>query len=166
MRLQGDSFRKIARALNEEGVPSPRGFYYMAESRPNLRDETPYWNDVTVKTILRNEVYLGHIVQNKTGTVFYKVHKQVSKPKEDWIKVEHTHEPLVSQEVWDAVQRLDNHPLQGGVPAAMGKSLYSPASSTVQTAEARCAIRGITAAGSTTLMSILASSKLTPATGI
>ena len=28
MRLQGDSFRKIARTLNEEGVPSPRGFYY------------------------------------------------------------------------------------------------------------------------------------------
>ena len=33
MRLQGDSFRKIARTLNEEGVPSPRGFYYMAEGR-------------------------------------------------------------------------------------------------------------------------------------
>lgn len=113
MRLQGDSFRKIARTLNEEGVPSPRGFYYMAEGRPNLRGETPYWNDVTVKTILRNEVYLGHMVQNKTGTVSYKVHKQVSKPKEDWIKVEHTHEPLVSQEVWDAVQRLDNHPSKG-----------------------------------------------------
>lgn len=42
MRLQGDSFRKIARTLNEEGVPSPRGFYYMAEGRPNLRSETPY----------------------------------------------------------------------------------------------------------------------------
>ncbi|RKI69445.1 DUF4368 domain-containing protein [bacterium 1xD42-67] len=113
MRLQGDSFRKIARTLNEEGVPSPRSFYYMAEGRPNLRGETPYWNDVTVKTILRNEVYLGHMVQNKTGTVSYKVHKQVSKPKEDWIKVEHTHEPLVSQEVWDAVQRRDNHPSKG-----------------------------------------------------
>ena len=113
MRLQGDTFRKIARTLNEEGVPSPRGFYYMAEGRPNLRGETPYWNDVTVKTILRNEVYLGHMVQNKTGTVSYKVHKQVSKPKADWIKVEHTHEPLVSQEVWDAVQRLDNHPSKG-----------------------------------------------------
>ena len=35
---------------------------------------------------------------------FFKMtsHKQVSKPKEDWIKVEHTHEPLVSQEAWDA----------------------------------------------------------------
>ena len=113
MRLRGDTFRKIARTLNEEGVPSPRGFYYMAEGRPNLRGETPYWNDVTVKTILRNEVYLGHMVQNKTGTVSYKVHKQISKPKEDWIRVENTHEPLISQETWKAVQRLDNHPSKG-----------------------------------------------------
>ena len=51
MRLQDDSFRKIARTLNKERVPSPRNFYYMAEGKSNLRGETPYWNDVTVKTI-------------------------------------------------------------------------------------------------------------------
>lgn len=51
MHLQDDSFRKIARTLNKERVPSPRNFYYMAEGRSNLRGETPYWNDVTVKTI-------------------------------------------------------------------------------------------------------------------
>lgn len=82
LRLQGYGFRKIALQLNAEKVPSPRSFYYMAEGRENLRGETPYWNDVTVKTILRNEVYLGHMVQNKT-------------------------------EIWDAVQRMDNHPARG-----------------------------------------------------
>ena len=51
MHLQDDSFRKIARTLNKERVPSPRNFYYMAEGKSNLRGETPYWNDVTVKTI-------------------------------------------------------------------------------------------------------------------
>ncbi|MBS5658706.1 MAG: recombinase family protein [Oscillibacter sp.] len=99
--------------LNAEKVPAPRSFYYMAEGRENLRGETPFWNDVTVKTILRNEVYLGHMVQNKTGTVSYKNHKQVSKPESEWIRVENTHEPLISQDVWDAVQRMDNHPARG-----------------------------------------------------
>ena len=113
LRLQGYGFRKIALQLNAEKVPSPRSFYYMAEGRENLRGETPYWNDVTVKTILRNEVYLGHMVQNKTGTVSYKNHKQISKPESEWIRVEHTHEPLISQEIWDAVQRMDNHPARG-----------------------------------------------------
>ena len=72
LRLQGYGFRKIALQLNAEKVPAPRSFYYMAEGRENLRGETPFWNDVTVKTILRNEVYIGHMVQNKTGTVSYK----------------------------------------------------------------------------------------------
>ena len=113
LRLQGNGFRKIALILNAEKIPAPRTFYYMAEGRENQRGETPFWNDVTVKTILRNEVYLGHMVQNKTGTVSYKNHKQVSKPESEWIRVENTHEPLVSQEVWDAVQRMDNHPARG-----------------------------------------------------
>ena len=85
----------------------------MTEGQENRRGETECWNDVTVKTILRNEVYLGHMVQNKTGTVSYKNHKQVSKPESEWIRVENTHEPLISQEVWDAVQRMDNHPARG-----------------------------------------------------
>ena len=113
LRLQGYGFRKIALQLNAEKVPAPRSFYYMAEGRENLRGETPFWNDVTVKTILRNEVYIGHMVQNKTGTVSYKNHKQVSKPESEWIKVENTHELLISQETWDAVQRMDNHPARG-----------------------------------------------------
>ena len=113
LRLQGNGFRKIALILNAEKVPAPRTFYYMAEGRENHRAETPFWNDVTVKTILRNEVYLGHMVQNKTGTVSYKNHKQVGKPESEWIRVENTHEPLISQEVWDAVQRMDNHPARG-----------------------------------------------------
>ena len=113
LRLQGYGFRKIALQLNAEKVPSPRTFYYMAEGRENRRGETECWNDVTVKTILRNEVYLGHMVQNKTGTVSYKNHKQVSKPESEWIRVENTHEPLISQDVWDAVQRMDSHPSRG-----------------------------------------------------
>ncbi len=53
------------------------------------------------------------MVQNKTGTVSYKNHKQITKPQSEWIKVENTHEPLISQDVWDAVQRMDNHPGRG-----------------------------------------------------
>lgn len=49
----------------------------------------------------------------KIGTVSYKNHKQVSKPESEWIKVENTHEPLIAQETWDAVQRMDNHPARG-----------------------------------------------------
>ena len=136
---------KIARTLNKEGVPSPRAFYYMAEGRPNPGGGTPYWNDVTVKIILRNEFYLGHMVQNKTGAVFYKVHKQVSKPREDWIKVEHTRR--LSPRKFGMLFRGWTIIRQRGAPAAMGKSLCSLASYTVRTAEARRAIKETIAAG-------------------
>lgn len=43
----------------------------------------------------------------------FKSGKYVSKPESEWIKVENTHEPLISQETWDAVQRMDNHPARG-----------------------------------------------------
>ena len=125
LRLQGYGFRKIALTLNAEKVPSPRTFYYMAEGRENRRGETECWNDVTVKTILRNEVYLGHMVQNKTGTVSYKNHKQVSKPESEWIRVENTHEPLIPQETWEAVQRMDNHPARGRSGKSGTVSLFS-----------------------------------------
>ncbi len=107
LRCQGYSYRKIATTLNAEHVPTPSSFYYMKRGKPNIRPDGDFWAPPTVKSILRNEVYLGHMVQNKTGNVSYKVHKQVSKPESEWIRVENTHEPLISQEVWDMVRELD-----------------------------------------------------------
>ena len=70
LRLQGYGFRKIALQLNAEKVPAPRSFYYMAEGRENLRGETPYWNDVTVKTIVqRMDNHPARGRSGKSGTV-------------------------------------------------------------------------------------------------
>ena len=143
LRLQGNGFRKIALILNAEKVPAPRTFYYMAEGRENHRGETPFWNDVTVKTILRNEVYLGHMVQNKTGTVSYKNHKQVSKPESEWIRVENTHEPLISQDVWDACSGWTTTRPEGAAVRAAA-FLCSPVCCGAWTAGPPCGICGIT----------------------
>lgn len=125
LRCQGYSYRRIALTFNEEGVPTPSGFYYMKQGKPNARKEGYYWSGTTVKAILRNEVYLGHMVQNKTGNVSYKIHKQVEKPKEEWIKVENTHEPLISQETWDMVRRLDEENLKNRTKADGETSLFA-----------------------------------------
>jgi DNA invertase Pin-like site-specific DNA recombinase len=107
LRCQGYSYRKIALTLNGENVPTPSSFYYMKQGKPNIRQDGDFWAGQTVKSILRNEVYLGHMVQNKTGNVSYKVHKQIPKPEEEWIRVENTHEPLITQETWDIVREMD-----------------------------------------------------------
>ena len=73
-----------------------------------------------MKAILRNEVYIGHTVQNKTGNISYKVHKQVGKPEAEWIRVEGTHEPLISMEVWELVRTIE-HGSAWKVPQAVSQ---------------------------------------------
>jgi len=110
MRYQGYGFRRIASVLNEDKVITPRDYYYQCEGRPNPHYQNHLWNDMTIRKLLRNEVYVGHMVQNKRGTVSYKNHKQIDKPKGEWVKVENTHEPIISLEVWEQVCKLDNAP--------------------------------------------------------
>lgn len=58
------------------------------------------WSSATVKRILTNEMYLGHMVQGKTEKINYKLKKSVEKPEKDWVKVENTHEPIISEDVF------------------------------------------------------------------
>ena len=106
-RRRGDGFRKIARQLNEEHILPPRDYYYQQKGVEDSGYRNHCWNDVTVKSMLRSEVYIGHMVQNKRGTLSYKNKRQIDKPKEDWIKVENTHEPIIDMDTWSACLEVD-----------------------------------------------------------
>lgn len=113
LRCEGLGFRKIAQTLNGEGILPPRDYYYQAIGRSNPHYSNGKWNDVTVRVLLRNEAYIGNMVQNKRGTVSYKNHKQIDKPKKDWIRVENTHEPIIDMDTWELTQEIDrmrSHP--------------------------------------------------------
>ena len=62
------------------------------------------WCDQMIKKILTDEVYIGNLVQSKTTNVSYKNKKKVKKDKENWIRVENTHERIISLEQWLKVQ--------------------------------------------------------------
>lgn len=107
LRSQGKGFRAIAILLNEEGVLPPGVLYYHKKGMSDPRNVNHKWAETTVKSIIRNEVYIGHMVQGKVGTLSYKSRKLIAKPKEEWIKVENTHEPIISMELWSIVKELD-----------------------------------------------------------
>ena len=107
MRATGMGFTGIAAQLNEEGIPSPGMLYYQRRGKADPRRVNHKWAGETVKHLIRNEVYIGNMVQGKTGTVSYKNKKLISKPEDEWIRVEGTHEPIISQDVWDTVQGID-----------------------------------------------------------
>ena len=107
MRATGMGFTGIAAQLNEEGIPSPGMLYYQRRGKADPRRVNHKWVGETVKHLIRNEVYIGNMVQGKTGTVSYKNKKLISKPEDEWIRVEGTHEPIISLDVWDTVQGID-----------------------------------------------------------
>ena len=103
LRASGMTFRGIATMLNEDSVPAPGDLHYERNGIADPRRVNHKWSDSTVQVILRNEAYIGNMVQGKCGTLSYKSRKLVAKPKEEWIRVEGTHEPIISRDVWDTV---------------------------------------------------------------
>ena len=61
---------------------------------------------MAVRRILENEIYTGTMVQGKTEKINYKLDQYREKPKEEWTRVEGTHEPIIAKEDFDYVQKL------------------------------------------------------------
>ena len=51
------------------------------------------WTISSVKKILKNQMYVGDMVQNIQYKIGYKTKKKLAVPKENWIIVKNTHEP-------------------------------------------------------------------------
>ena len=113
MRSQGISPRHIADKLNEEKILTPSDYLYAKQGKPNPRKTTHLWCAERVRTMLQNPTYLGHLVQMRTTTVSHKNHKLVKRNEEDMVVIKNTHEPLVSQEMWDKCREMDNSVSQG-----------------------------------------------------
>lgn len=99
----GDSSRKIAQDLNNDGVIPPlkyRVLYRDEFSEEGAARASDLWNYTTVKRILKNEVYLGHTVLGKTKKASVKSKKKVAIPQDRWAVTENTHEALVSEEIF------------------------------------------------------------------
>lgn len=105
---QGYGKTAIARMLNEEGIPNPTEY----KRQKGLRYQAPpgktgtLWKYTAIAHMLINEIYLGHMVQGRYGSVSYKTKQNKPRPKEQWIRVEHTHEAIIDQDLWDRVQTL------------------------------------------------------------
>ena len=55
----------------------------------------------TIGDLLKNEVYIGSTIWNKSKTTTVGAHKQKKNPRSEWIVVENTHEAIVSKELFE-----------------------------------------------------------------
>ena len=125
MRASGMGYYSIAAALNDDGIQSPRETYYQQRGQVNPHRSINMWSNTTVKTILRNEAYIGNLVQGKFGKASYKSRKLVRKSEEEWIRVEGTHEPIVSREIWDTVASIGEKRVRKSEPTDGIKSIFT-----------------------------------------
>ena len=127
-KLEGESAQRIAEELNRLGVLSPlaykidRGLPHPTggfSDRPDAK-----WTPHAVLRILQDEVYTGTLVQGKQGTYNHKIKNVVTKPVQDWIRVENAHEAIIQRQDYELVQkilRLDTRT----APAGKGVYLFS-----------------------------------------
>lgn len=105
MYLDGYGKIRIAKILNEEGILCPSE--YKRQLGLNYKnchklEKTKYWTYSTIHKMLKNEMYIGNMVQNRH---YRYMHGKAQKlPESEWIIVENTHEPIIKQEIWDSVQ--------------------------------------------------------------
>ncbi|RKI88200.1 recombinase [Parablautia intestinalis] len=109
MKLNGMSQAAIAEHLNGKSILSP--MEYKHSLGIHIQDhfkthEQAGWSSVSVRRILENEVYVGTLVQGRHSTPNHKIKKIVDKPEEEWIRIEDSHEPIVSKREFAIVQRL------------------------------------------------------------
>lgn len=103
----GDSSRKIAMELNRDGIMPPLKYKVLYKgnfSEDGAARASDLWNYTTVKRILKNPVYLGHTLLGKSRKVSVKSKKKLNVPKNQWAVTENTHEPIITQEVFDLAQ--------------------------------------------------------------
>lgn len=90
--------KKIAILLNQKGVKNREG---------------KKWDDVSIKRILENEVYMGDILYGKTRYEYIedestnrKVQKVIEIPREEWVVVRNAHPAIVERSDFMEVRKI------------------------------------------------------------
>ena len=105
---QGYGKSAIARILNDRGIPNPTEYKRMQGLRFSLppSKNSTLWKYFAISDMLINETYIGNLVQGKYESISYKTSINRPRPKEEWVRVEGTHEPIIDRELWDRVQKM------------------------------------------------------------
>ena len=97
----------IARELLEEGM------------RPK---KIALWSNVVILRVLRNEKYVGDLLQKKTFTPNYLTHsKKYNRGEEENVYLKNHHQPIIDRDLWDRTQEE----LKRRAPSPEQKSRYS-----------------------------------------
>jgi len=110
MALKGDGRVKITKYLNDHNIlcrkEIQRRKKYKLSLDP-LEETIKYkWSTSTIGRMLTSEIYIGNLTQLKMKRESFKNHKVINVAKEDWVRFEKTHEPIITKADFDKIQGL------------------------------------------------------------
>ena len=111
MRKDGNSVNEIAKILKREKVliPSVYAFHkgYRSPTKHTNRGDC-FWDISVVIQILKNQSYVGDVINFKTYSKSYKLKKRFDNPKENWEIHQNVHEPIIERFFWEGIQKTFN----------------------------------------------------------
>ncbi len=129
-KLEGYGNRTIADRLNENGVLSPYEYRISNGERigSNFKKyDKARWAAGSIYSILHNECYTGTMVQGKMKKLNFRSDEMVLLPKDEWTRVEGTHEAIVERNLFQQVQEVMKREIKttGGECAPTLSGFYS-----------------------------------------
>lgn len=94
----------IADLFSLEGIPNPSTYAHLIRGTKSITSSL--WCDRTIGELLENPTYIGNLTQGRRKKVSYKSKKEIRVPKEEWIIVKNTHEPIIDEETFNTVQEV------------------------------------------------------------
>ena len=118
-----ESYTAVANELNKRKVNPPA--VYRKTGEVHCPSDIPYkgWDKGAVERILKSETYMGKLIQGKTSITARDERNRIHKGKEEWVRRENTHEPLVEKALFNRTTEIcrklsertkaQNHPTEG-----------------------------------------------------
>lgn len=107
MAVSGKSCREIAMQLNIENIKTPSE--YAGINLSVKGKHAGNWSSEYISFMLKNQVYIGNMVQGRIKKASYKSKKCIKIPSDKWIIVENTHSPIIDKNIFERVQILLNN---------------------------------------------------------
>ena len=110
MFADGIGYVRMTKILRGKQILNPQA--YFNQNNPDYYKNSDYWRKpfdwhaTSVRAILNNPVYLGKIVFGRTKTKGFFDKHRIAADESEWVVSENTHEPLITQDLWDTVHQM------------------------------------------------------------
>lgn len=106
MKADGISAYKIARILNQEGIPSPSRYAGEHGVKKYKNCSHILWQQEAVSRILYNRAYAGDLVQGKYNRSIYSRGKRGKKEEAAWEVIKNAHPAIIDRDVFQKIQEI------------------------------------------------------------